>query len=191
MKAYHFLKADMTAGIGKEPAWTVGEERAWKGRGKPKLCKRGYHWSPSWYDALLYASGPVACIVEVSDAVEQDDTKGVSYICKLIAARNSERELRLWTCEYAERVLIQEREAGREPDSRSWRLIEAARAYTDEATTAEELATVYTARYAVCAALYAAHWGPRQAAEVAWQRNRLNEILNALFATVEITLGAQ
>ena len=63
MKAYHWLKADMRAGSGNEPAWTVGESRTWQG--PLKICQSCYHFSPSPWDGLDYAPGPILCLVEV------------------------------------------------------------------------------------------------------------------------------
>ena len=63
MRAYHFLKADMTSGQGNEPPWAIGEERTIDG--PIKLCKRGYHWSPYWLDAMIQGPGPVACVDDV------------------------------------------------------------------------------------------------------------------------------
>lgn len=78
MKAYHFLKEDMKAGSGDEKAWTVGETRTIEGR--IVLCKRGYHSSPSWYDALRYAPGPMACIVEIGGDIVKDTDKQASSL---------------------------------------------------------------------------------------------------------------
>ena len=190
MKAYHFLKADMTAGMGNEPAWKVGEERTVTR--VIKLCERGYHHSPSWYDALGYAPGPMACIVEVSDPVESDDTKGVSRTRKLVAARNVEHTIRLWVCDCAERALLREREAGREPDLRSWRAIEVARRFANGAATAEELdaarAAAWDAARDARAAAREAVWDAWDAAgdaacpdEVEWQRSRLDFLMEEAF----------
>ncbi|MDE1871826.1 MAG: hypothetical protein KGI06_06335 [Candidatus Micrarchaeota archaeon] len=117
MKAYHFLRADMTAGNGDEPPWAVGETRSIEG--ELALCGRGYHSSPSWADALQYAPGPVACIVEVSEPKAKDaefPRKQMSRTRTLLAARDVSRELRLfaWDCE--ERPLAHEWAAGEATD---------------------------------------------------------------------------
>src|SRR5690606_30188392 len=127
IRAYHFLRSDMTAGSGDEPHWRVGEERTLEG--PIALCCCGYHSAPSWYDALRYAPGPIACLVEISDPVERDETKQVSRTRKLLVAVNAERELRLFACECAERALRRERECGREPDPRLWEAVRVARAF--------------------------------------------------------------
>jgi hypothetical protein len=72
-RAFHFLKEDMTSGYGNEPPWTVGERRELPKGQRVKMCARGYHSSPSFLDALSYAPGPVACIVEVGRVTRDTD----------------------------------------------------------------------------------------------------------------------
>ena len=139
IEARHFLRADLTAGSGNEPAWTVGETRKYDG--KVVICETGYHSSPSWFDALQYAPGPVACIVEVSRPIAANYTdKQVSRQRRLIRYINVERELRLFACDCAERALTREREAGREPDPRSLDAIEVDRRYANGQASVSELA---------------------------------------------------
>ncbi|MDO8750341.1 MAG: hypothetical protein Q7K03_04255, partial [Dehalococcoidia bacterium] len=135
MQSYHFLKADMTAGSGKEPAWTVGETRTMKG--KAVMCERGYHASPTLYDALDYAPGPVACIVELGGPVEWQSDKGVSLSRKLVKAVNVERELYLFAADCAEHVAhIYTRKTKWQPAQ----TIEVVRRFANGQATAEELA---------------------------------------------------
>jgi hypothetical protein len=174
MKAYHFLKEDMRAGSGKEKPWKVGEERTVPKPDRVVLCTYGYHSAPSWRDALNYAPGSVACIVEVSDPIAHDDSKQVSATRKLVAAKDASKELRLFTCDCAERALKRERKAGREPDERSWEVIIIARRYADGKATLEELNAAYNAAYAAYNAAYAD--------EIKWQRKQLARYLDAIFA---------
>ena len=92
MKGYHFLQADMTAGSGDEAPWEIGEKRTIADPSKIVLCEYGYHSSPSLWDALPYACGPVACLVEISDPIAVDNEanrrKAVSASRKLITAVN-------------------------------------------------------------------------------------------------------
>ena len=115
MKAYHFLRADMTTDSGTESPWKIGEERTY--HGEIVLCQSGYHSSPTLWDAFGYARGPVACLVEISKPVGSDGTKtagnrkSISKTRKLLECRNIERELRLFAADCAEHVLhIFERE---------------------------------------------------------------------------------
>ena len=205
MKAMHFLKEDMRAGSGKEKPWKVGEERTVPKPERVSLCDYGYHSAPSWRDALSYAPGPVACIVEVSDPINKDDTKQVSATRKLLAAKDVSKELRLFTCDCAERALKRERKAGREPDERSWKAIIVSRLYANGEANLQELDAAWAAardawaaaRDAARVAAYAAAWAAARdaawaaardaayaarAAEIKWQRNRLARYLDAVFA---------
>ena len=161
MKAYHFLKEDMTSGYGNEPAWQVGEERTIKG--KLVMCGHGYHSSPSWYDALGYAPGNMACIVEVSGKILKDTDKQVSSKRKLIAAIDAEKVLRTWACDCAERAL----KKANVKDKRSWNAIKVARLYNEGKATKQELAAARgaarDARDAARGAAWAA-WDARGAA---------------------------
>ena len=151
MKAYHFLRADMTAGSGNEQPWTVGETRRY--RGKIKLCEFGYHSSPSPVTALEYASGPMLCLVEVSKPTQRDASKQVSTRRRLIKAVNVERELRLLACRIAEDVLpLFERQFPN--DKRPREAIACARGFAYGKATAEELDAARTAAWAAARAKY-------------------------------------
>jgi len=197
--ARHFLRDDMTAASGNEPAWTVGEERTYKGM--IKLCETGYHSSPSWYDALGYANGSMACIVDVSKPVQSDATKSVSKTRTLIAARNVAHELRLWAADCAERALQRESDGGREPDARSWSAIEVARRFAAGEATAAELASASSSASSAAYAAYASAFAASSSAAVAyaaayavgaraaekqWQAAVLNARLDALFPVVTL-----
>ena len=198
LKQYHWLREDMTAGSGEEPAWRVGEERTVEG--KLSLRERGYHSSPTLWQALEYAPGPVACLVEVSEPAYHDNSKQVSRGRRLLCAANVERGLRLFASDCAERPLLREREAGREPDRRSWAVISVARRYADgqasdqeldaahdaahaaAEATAEAAYATYAATYAAYAAAYAAAKATAYAAYAAereWQRWRFDELVTA------------
>jgi len=125
MRAYHFLKADMTAGSGDEPAWKVGETRTVEG--KLELCKRGYHSSRSWFDALPYAPGAMACIVEVSEPEYRQGDKRVSRTRTLVDCRDATKVMHLFACECAERAL----KATKVTDMRCWKAIEVKRLWLD------------------------------------------------------------
>ena len=132
MKAYHFLKADMRTGAGNEPAWEIGQYRAIPPtqQNKIALCQYGYHASPTLWDALQYAEGPMACLVQVPKASAKDDSKSVHVSRKLLDAVNIERELRLFAADCAEHVLyIFERECPN--DDRPRQAIQAARDFAN------------------------------------------------------------
>ena len=190
MRAYKFLRDDMRSGYGEEGPWQVGERREVKGR--LELCLNGYHWSEDWFDALVYARGNVAAIVEVpSRGNRTHGTKGCSRWQTLVAAVNVDRELRLFAVDCAERALHRERDAGREPDPRSWAALDVARRYADGTATVADMdvaraaasaAAWAAAKAAAWDAAKAAAWAAASAAEIEWQRQRLNELLDAAIA---------
>ena len=104
---------------------------------------------------------------------------------------DSERDLRLYACDCAERALRRERSAGREPAMASWRAVEVARRFANgvatrgepmaawaaaevEAMAAAEVAAMAAAEVAAMAAAWAAAWAARAADAVtraAWAEN--------------------
>ena len=107
MKAYKFLKADMRSGEGHEPPWEIGVKRKIPKEQRNNIClgAYGYHASPSLWDALSYARGPIACLVEIGKPIAKDETKSVSAWLTIVKAANIDRELRLFAADCAERVL--------------------------------------------------------------------------------------
>ena len=177
MIAYHFLKANMETRSSYETAWTIGEERTIKAK-TLKLCVRGYHSSPSLFGALKYAPGPIACLVEVSEPEAKDTDKQVSRIRKLLVAIDVSNELREFACDCAEHALEREREAGREPDARSWKASEVARAFIrGEAALGDLNAAYAAANAAYAAANAAAHAAYAAYAERQWQRERFDALV--------------
>jgi hypothetical protein len=156
----------MTAGSGSEPPWAVGEERSVKGT--LKMCEHGYHSSPTWRDSLRYAPGFIACIVEIPKrGTLKDSDKQVSRKRKLIAARDAKRTVLLWAAECAERALLREREAGREPDKRSWKAPEVLRLFADGKATEKQMNAASYAANAASAASNAASYAAYSAANAA------------------------
>ena len=131
MRAYHFLKSDMRSGEGDEPPWEVGQTRSLPKRRTIVPCEYGYHASPSLWDALQYAPGPIACLVELDGDVTEHGSpvdKMAGRTRTLLAAVNIESELRLFAADCAEHVLwIYERDYP--GDDRPRKAIEAARVY--------------------------------------------------------------
>jgi len=141
MKAYHFLKDDMTGGYGGGEPWKEGETR--EVEGELVMCQRGYHASPSWYDALNYAMGNMACLVELSGEIQKDTNKYVARKRKLIKARNAEKVLRTWACDCAERALRKTKVT----DDRSWNAIKVARLFNEDKATKEDLSAAWSATW--------------------------------------------
>jgi len=204
MKAYHFLKDNMCGGYGGEPPWKIGEER--KVEGELMMCRWGYHASPNWYDALTYARGSMACIVEISGEIIKDTDKYVARKRKLIDARDAEKALRTWGCDCAERAL----KKAKVTDKRSWNAVKVARLYNEGKATQEELFAAWAAagdaardaawdaagdaaRDAARAAAWAAArdaardaaWDAAGDAEIKWQKRHLNKLMKELFEVRE------
>src|SRR3990172_1036101 len=196
-RAYKFLRSDYCSGAGSEPVWQVGETRRLEG--ELAICARGYHSSPSWLDALRYAPGTVAALVKISEPEEPElrqSDKTCSREMTVLGSRDVSRELRLFGADCAERVLLRERERGREPDKRLWAAVEAARQFAAGAIVEGRLkanaAAYATANATAYAAAYAAAYAPANAAadatreaERAWQRQRLADYLDPLFTDVQ------
>jgi len=197
MKAYKFLRNDMRSGSGDEPAWKIGEKRTI--RGKLLICSRGYHSSPSFYDALGYAEGNMACIVEVTRPQHRQGDKYVSSSCTIISCKDAEKVLRTWACDCAERAS----KRAKVTDERSWNVIKVARFYNEGKATKEEWDAAWAAAWAAWDARSAA-WDARSAAgaaraaagaarsargatwaawaaEVKWQKKHLDKLMKTLF----------
>lgn len=173
MKAYHWLKANMTAGSSHESPWTVGETRI--ATGPLVLCQNGYHHSPTLFDGLKYAPGPVLCLVEVDEDGPSDDTKGCSRSWTLLKAVNVERELRLLACRIAEDVLPLW-ETTYPTDLRPRQAIQTARRYANGQATVVELGAT---RAATWAAARAATWAATEAKYRGWINESLLAALKA------------
>lgn len=103
MKAYHFLREDMTGLYGNEPPWKVGERRSVEGG--LCLCDWGYHYGLTPSDALIYAPGPILCLVEVSEVGPKGKIKSCSRSRKLLRAVNATTVLHEVGCDIAEDIL--------------------------------------------------------------------------------------
>ena len=175
MRAYHFLKDDMTAGNGTEPAWAEGEERTLPDGIELVICEVGYHSSPTPFDALQYARGSVLCLVEIGDPTDSQPDKYVSRSRKLIRAVRIDRQLREFACDVAEEALNLEVQRGRTVDERSCAAIEVVRRFAQGSASSEELAAARDAAWDAArdAAWAAARDAARAAArDAAWDAAR-------------------
>ena len=184
--AYHFLNEDMATNLGNEPPWTVGKSRSVAGEIIP--CESGYHGSPTLWNALTYAPGPVGCLVGLSGDVQPHGDPVDKYAArtrKLLAAVNIETELRLFAADCAEHVLPIY-EAAYPGDGRPRRAIEAARAFArgeiDEVALGAARDAALAARAARAVAVDA--WAVRDAAwatERDWQQEQFETRFAHLF----------
>lgn len=91
IRAWHFLREDMTSPNAPRTKWTVGQSRTLRG-GDIVPCQRGYHGSPTTWDCLQYFTGPVLCRVELSGDVTPHGDPVDKYAArtrKLLAARDA------------------------------------------------------------------------------------------------------
>ena len=171
-RAYHFLLDDMCAHSGDEKPWEIGETRTIADVSRIKLCQYGYHSSPTLWDALQYANGPMACLVDVGESFGSDTDpapKNVHAARTLIKAVNIDRELRLFAADCAERVLyLFEKE--RPNDDRPRKAIQAARDFANGTIDA-----------AAWDAAWDAAWFAAGAAERKWQLEHFNQIFGGIF----------
>ena len=168
----------------------------------PELCSTGFHASRRPLDALSFAPGPWLCRVRLEGEVILEDDKAVGSRRVLLAGPvDLTRELRLFACGCAERVLpIFERE--RPGDARPRAAIETARRYANGEATREETAAAGdaawdAARAAAGAAAGGAAWdaawdaafaaagGAARAAARDCQNRRLAKMFRAATAAKE------
>lgn len=138
---WKFLRNDNRSGRGNEPSWQEGETRSWPG--EIVMCRRGYHDSPSIYDALGYAPGNVLALTHafgqtLSDKYPIGEAKRVSETLTIVLIRNVARELRLWGCDCVERSLIRAREAG-DPNEELWPILQTVRLFANGEASASDL----------------------------------------------------
>ena len=136
-----------------------------------QACEYGYHLARDkqileWLAPTLYTAEPCPDhpLIEAADKVVTCRTR-----ITLVAAWN-DRTARMFAADCAEHALEGEREAGREPDARSWAAVEAARLYANgEIGDAAGAA----ARDAAWAAAGDAAWTAARDAARDWQYGRL------------------
>jgi len=120
--------------------------------GPVKICESGFHGSKLLLDALCYAPGTQLSRCVLSGEIVRGDDKLVASertALWTIDATDVLRRFAVW-CAYG--ALLAEREAGREPDPRSW----AALGPFENAAADARAAARAAAYYAAYAAAYAA-----------------------------------
>jgi len=200
MYAWHFLKDDGRSASGSRKAAKDGTIERHRGNLVP--CKSGLHASPTISDALGYAQGSLLSYTEIPDKGDNCVPHGspTDKYCvrwrRKIKTVNVERELRQVAIDCATRALEREREAGREPDPRSWAAVAAASDFLAGRIDRGQLNTARdAARYAAYAAWDAAWDAAAGAAEDAawdaawdatqeWQRDYLEALILPLFGEV-------
>jgi len=118
-------------------------------------CERGLHVCRR--EDLVHWLGPVIWTAEIDGEYRVEDTKIVARRGRLVTRVTTwtEQSARLFAADCAERALVAERAAGREPDSRAWQAVAVARAYARGEVTAVALSA---ARSAAESAARSASW---------------------------------
>jgi hypothetical protein len=165
MPGYCFVPADRTLHDGRK--LRVGKLHRLSAGAETSLRARGYPAFADLLDALNHAQGPVFCCVELRGTIVSGAKKSVASQCKVLSAQDVTSELHELALWCAERACKSEREAGREPDVRSWRALAVMRAWLHgDATPAQASAAYTAARAAVLATKGSAARSPARAAAV-------------------------
>ena len=153
MLAWHFLREDRK--LNYPPHTLVEAGETYTSEGKLELCANGMHASVRAIDALQYAPGAIICRVELSGEVLTAPDKLCARHRKVLWMADATNILHEFACWCAEQALTREREAGREPDARSWAAVEAKRRWLKGEITGDELSA---ARDAACSAAWDVAW---------------------------------
>jgi len=145
--AWHFLPEDRKLRWGTEEEVVPGQKLIVK----PPLhmCRHGLHAGIRAIDALTYAPGPVVCRVELGGEILEDEDKCCATERTCVWLADASEVLHRFACWCAERVLMRERQAGREPDPRSWAAVQAKRDWLEGGMTREELETAKSTAWEV------------------------------------------
>ncbi len=192
MIAYHFIKENRRSGVGNRRAYVDGKVEHHRGSVEP--CVSGLHASPTPWDALQYAPGPLLSLVEIPDDALPHGSPVDKYVAswrRRIFTIDISKELRLFACDVAEEALNREVQCGNAVDERSRAAIEVARRYAQQQATEKELAAApHAARGAALAAAWGAAlatargtgWAAGWAVAEDVHKQRFNALMQPLFA---------
>ena len=124
---WHFLGEDCRLRYRDGRIVRAGETL--RASGEIELCENGMHASRRAIDALSYAPGSVACLVTLGGDILHDTDKSVGQSRTALWIYDASELLREFACNVAEIALLAERKAGREPDPRSFAVIEVMRRF--------------------------------------------------------------
>jgi hypothetical protein len=133
--------------------------------GPLEIYKNGIHASLRALEALQYAEGAIVCQVELSGEILESHNLLCAQHCKVLTMADATTVLHEFGCLCAEQALLREREAGREPDPRSWAAIEVKRKWLRGEATDKKLEAAWdAARNAVYATAGNMNWNAAGAA---------------------------
>ena len=162
MLAWHFLAEDKRLGYGDGRLVEVGATLECES--EPALCSNGMHGSVRLIDALIYASGPIVCRVEIDGDVIEGHDKLCGRRRTVLWMLDATQILHEFACQCAEDALA----LVAQPDARSVAAIKAKRRWLNGEITDEELDSAWDAARAV--ARDAASWAVARAAARAASR---------------------
>jgi len=181
---WHFCGADrkLSKGDGRH----IKTGRTLKYKDDLWMCKSGLHASPTIYDALQYAPGPILCKVVLGGKVIKGDDKSVAEERTVLKMRDVTNDLHEFACQCAERALRRVKVT----DSRCWDAIKAKRLWLRGKISDKELAMARdaagaadtagaawdVARDAAWDASGAVAGSGAWAAEIAWQKKTLQKL---------------
>ena len=186
LEAWHFLKADGRSSEGRRRPSRDGAIERHRGRLVP--CESGLHSSPTPWDALCYAPGPLLSRVLIPEVGEHTLTHG-NPIDKYVSTRrlrvqtlDISRELRLFACDEAEAALDRVAARGGTIDQRSRDAVAVARRFAvGEASEADMSAAASASWSAAASASVSASWS----AAVSAAASRFNVLIMTRFAVAE------
>jgi hypothetical protein len=164
---FHFLPDDGRLQFGRRRRVDVGTTLSIRGR--PVLCRRGFHASARAIDALRYAPGALVCRVRLGGEIVVGDDKVSAQQRTVLWMADATRTLHEFACWAAEGALDAIASRGETVDPRSRRAIEVKRLWLDGQATDEELAAAWAAAWDAAwdAARFAAEAAARDAARAA------------------------
>lgn len=122
---WHFLPKDRH--LRYAPYVEIKEGKVLSVNGPVELCVNGLHASEHALDAVSFAQGPIACRVKLSGDIVTAGNQMCARERTVLWVLDATPVLQQYMYWCAEQVLMREREAGREPDHRSWAAVEAKR----------------------------------------------------------------
>jgi hypothetical protein len=158
---WHFLRQDGRTG---KRGRRVVPGAVMSCRGSLALCHNGLHASRRALDALKYAPDVIVERVELIGKRLEHADKACARSRRCLWMADATNVLHEFTCSVAEQLLTREREAGQEPDHRSWNAVDTKRRWLRGEATDDELDAATAAAWAVAragaetAAAWAAAW---------------------------------
>jgi len=143
MLGWHFIREDRTLGYGDDRLVRVGETLTVDCQ--PGLCEAGLHASPTVFDALQYAPGPVLCRVELGGVIVRGDDKSAATKRTVLKMADVSAVLHEFACRCAEDALA----LVTNPDPHSLAAIETKRRWLKGQASDSELAAAWAAARAV------------------------------------------